>query len=198
MQKRSQETHNRLLMAAVEEFAQHGYEAASVSQICRAAGVSKGAFYHHFPSKQALFLELLENWLALIDSQLLAVRSGSDTVPDSLAAMSGMMGDVYKTAGGYLPIFLEFWTQARHDPAVWETVIEPYRRYQAYFAGMIQGGIDEGSLKSTDPQKTARVMVALAVGLLLQGLLDPEGADWEQVTEHGFQILIDSMRQETE
>lgn len=198
MQKRSQETHNRLLIAAVEEFAQHGYESTSVSQICRAAGVSKGAFYHHFPSKQALFLELLESWLALLDSQLLAVRSESDSVPDSLATMSGLMGIVYQSAGGYLPMFLEFWTQARHDPAVWETVIDPYRRYQAYFAGMIQEGIDEGSLKDVDPHMTARLMVALAVGLLLQGLLDPEGSDWDQVTQHGFQLLIDSMRQETE
>ncbi len=197
MQKRSQETRNRIMMAAISEFAQHGYDATSVAQICQAAGVSKGAFYHHFPSKQAMFLALLESWLDLLDAQMLAVRSGSDSVADSLDTMSGLMGIVFQSAGGYLPMFLEFWTQASHDPAVWETVIAPYRRYQEYFATMIQEGIDEGSLKPTDPQVTARVMVALAVGLLLQGLLDPQGTDWGQVTQHGFQLLIDSMRQET-
>ena len=197
MQKRSQETRHRIMMAAISEFARHGYDATSVAQICQAAGVSKGAFYHHFPSKQALFLALLGSWLDLLDAQFLVARTEAATVPESFDRMSGLMEDIYESAGGSLPMFLEFWTQASHDPAVWETVIAPYRRYQEYFATMIQEGIDEGSLKPTDPQVTARVMVALAVGLLLQGLLDPQGTDWGQVTQHGFQLLIDSMRQET-
>ena len=197
MQKRSQETRHRIMMAAISEFAQHGYDATSVAQICQAAGVSKGAFYHHFPSKQALFLALLGSWLDLLDAQFLVARTEAGTVPESFDRMTGLMEDIYESAGGSLPMFLEFWTQASHDPAVWETVIAPYRRYQEYFATMIQEGIDEGSLKPTDPQVTARVMVALAVGLLLQGLLDPQGTDWGQVTQHGFQLLIDSMRQET-
>ncbi len=63
MQARSEETRTHILEAALRRFANHGYSAASVDEICAEAGVSKGAFYHHFPSKQALFLELLNEWL---------------------------------------------------------------------------------------------------------------------------------------
>jgi AcrR family transcriptional regulator len=52
-QPRGEETRNRILDAALDSFAHFGYDATSVSQICRRADVTKGGFYHHFPSKGA-------------------------------------------------------------------------------------------------------------------------------------------------
>jgi AcrR family transcriptional regulator len=48
-----------IVEAALREFAQRGYEAASVGRIAAAAGVSRTVMYDHFPSKHALFVELL-------------------------------------------------------------------------------------------------------------------------------------------
>ena len=39
-----------------------GYAATSVDEICAAAGVSKGAFFHHFASKEALGIAAAEQW----------------------------------------------------------------------------------------------------------------------------------------
>lgn len=193
LQERSIETRQTILATALELFARNGYEATSVRQICLLADVSKGGFYYHFHSKQELFLELLNNWLGVLDAQLALLREQSRTVPEALARMMVMFGEVYAAAGGNLPVFLEFWSQAQHDPKVWQEVIDPYRRYQQYFAGLLQEGIDEGSLKPMDAQMTAQVMVAQAVGLLLQGLLDPEGADWQRVTRFGFQMILNDI-----
>jgi AcrR family transcriptional regulator len=44
----------RILTAAVDLFADHGYDATSVSQVITRAGVAKGGFYHHFASKDEL------------------------------------------------------------------------------------------------------------------------------------------------
>lgn len=49
-----------ILTAALTEFAQLGYEAASVGRIARAAGVARTVLYDHFPSKHALFVEVLD------------------------------------------------------------------------------------------------------------------------------------------
>jgi AcrR family transcriptional regulator len=46
------------LDAAVELFAQHGYDGTSVAQVIARAGVAKGGFYHHFASKEALLYEV--------------------------------------------------------------------------------------------------------------------------------------------
>jgi AcrR family transcriptional regulator len=48
----------RVLDAAVELFAQQGYDGTSVSQVITRAGVAKGGFYHHFASKEALLYEV--------------------------------------------------------------------------------------------------------------------------------------------
>jgi AcrR family transcriptional regulator len=49
-----------IVAAALPEFAQRGYEAASVGRIARAAGVARTVLYDHFPSKHALFVEVLD------------------------------------------------------------------------------------------------------------------------------------------
>jgi AcrR family transcriptional regulator len=62
-QQRGEETRSHILDVAGELFAERGYDATSVAGICARAGVTKGAFYHHFKSKQAVFLELRDRWL---------------------------------------------------------------------------------------------------------------------------------------
>lgn len=56
---RAGDTRRRLLEAAAEIFAAKGYEGASVADIASAAGFTKGAFYASFPSKKAIFLEVV-------------------------------------------------------------------------------------------------------------------------------------------
>ena len=46
---------------------------------------------------------------------------------------------------------------------------------------------------TVDPEIAAQVVVSLAVGLVLQGVFDPTGADWGQVTQKGIQILLDGL-----
>lgn len=53
--ERAEATRGRLVAAARELFGTRGYEATSIEDVLERAGVSKGALYHHFPSKEALF-----------------------------------------------------------------------------------------------------------------------------------------------
>jgi AcrR family transcriptional regulator len=192
-QRRAEATHSRILEAAAVGFAEQGYDGTSVAEICRRAEVSKGAFYHHFASKQDLFLELLERWLANLDEELAELHAGRGSVPEELLDMTEMLRQVFQVAEDQLPIFLEFWAQAAHDPAMWEATITPYRRYRAFFAQMVKSGVSEGTLRAVDPDTTARVIVSLAIGLLLQGLLDTEAADWGRVAKQGMQMLLEGI-----
>jgi AcrR family transcriptional regulator len=193
-QSRGEETRNRILDAALEAFARYGYDATGVAEICRRAGVTKGGFYHHFPSKQAVFLEMLERWLEDIDAQLNAARSGEQTVPAELLGMTAMVRTVFQDAGGKLPLFLEFLTKAGHSQVVWQATVAPFRKYRAFFASMIEDGIDEGSLRSVKPELASNVLLAFAVGLLALGLLDPHGSDWGTVAQEGMGIVLKGLQ----
>jgi AcrR family transcriptional regulator len=193
MQHRSEETRNHILETATQLFSKNGYDATGVAEICQAAGVSKGAFYHHFPSKQAVFMELLNTYLNGIDSGFKLMRQEDRDVPQTILKMAELAGSLFQTADIHLAIFLEFWTQANHDPHIWEAAIAPYRRYQSYFATLIQEGIDEGSIPPVDVQLAARVLVSLAVGMLMQSLFDPQITDWQTEARQSIELFMNGL-----
>lgn len=61
MKEKSFERKTELLEAALDEFIVKNYEEASLNNVIKNAGISKGTFYYHFQDKQALYLFLLES-----------------------------------------------------------------------------------------------------------------------------------------
>ncbi len=196
MQQRSETTRAHILDAARKLFARSGYESASVDAICAEAGVSKGAFYHHFPTKQAIFLQLLENWLSGLETQLETAREGTENVAQVFVNMTALIPGIFRDADQRLPMFLEFWAQASRDKIVWDATISPYRRYRDFFAELIEQGVAEGTFREVNPQIAAEMIVSLAVGTLLQGLLDARGANWQQTAIESMQIMMTGLAKE--
>jgi len=191
MQQRSEETRARIMEAAIKLFSTRGYNKASVDNICEEAGISKGAFYHHFKSKQELFLALLDGWLQFVDNAIEATKD--KTVPETFKQMTQAFPFIFETAGENLPMFLEFWLQASRDKKIWDAGIAPYRRYHGYFTSLIKKGVEEGSFVEVDPELASRMIVSTAMGLLLQSLLDPKGANWEKVARDSTNMLVNSL-----
>jgi TetR/AcrR family transcriptional regulator, cholesterol catabolism regulator len=91
------ERKQQLLDAAAELFADRGYSATRIADICRAAGVAKGLFYWYFPTKGALFAELVRTMrLRLRRTQGAAMDPTADAVTriaDGAAASVRFMAD---------------------------------------------------------------------------------------------------------
>jgi AcrR family transcriptional regulator len=78
-QERSRRKREALLRAALEMFAEHGYERASVESIARRAGVAVGAFYQHFTSKRQILLVLMNRLLEEVET--VVTPSPSEAAP---------------------------------------------------------------------------------------------------------------------
>ncbi len=191
-QARSQATRDAIVLSAQQNFAANGYDAASISQICRHAKISKGAFYHHFESKQVLFLEVLGGWLAQLDAELERMVSQGLGVPETIGLMANLLGQIMEQGQDQLPLILTFWQQARKEDVVWEEAFAPFDRYRTYFADMIQRGIDEGSLEGINPELGAQTLISLVVGLLLQSLLDTESEGWSDIATSCIRQVVGS------
>ena len=192
-QERALQTRAAILDAAQICFAQNGFDATGVAEICQQAELSKGAFYHHFPSKQAVYLELLHQWLADFDQGLITLRERVEDVPTALRMLSTTFPSIFEIAEGQLPILFDLWVKASRDPELWQATIAPFEHYYQLITELIEEGVKQGSLVETDARKTALIMISLGVGALLQGLLSANPDEWGQVGQDGIDWLLKSI-----
>jgi AcrR family transcriptional regulator len=88
-QDRSADTRSALVRVARELFASRGYQAVPADEIVRAAGVTRGALYHHYSDKQGLFRAVVEE----VERDLTAdVEAAFQGAPDPVAGMAAALG----------------------------------------------------------------------------------------------------------
>jgi hypothetical protein len=143
-------------------------------------------------------MKVLDNWLAALDVQLKELIASSNSVSDGLVQMAAISRGIFSQSNGQLGMFLEFWEQSRHDPEVWKVTVAPYRKYTHLFASYLRKGIEEGSIEPVDPDMAARTIVAMAVGFLLQNLMDPQATDWENTVADSMSLLLNGLKRRTQ
>ena len=90
-------TRDRLLSAAFQEIRRNGFQAASLNGILACAGLTKGALYHYFPSKQALGLAVVDEVISsYLERHILAPLRLAD---DPVAALTETIGRFAEDAG---------------------------------------------------------------------------------------------------
>ena len=173
-----------ILQAALTCFASSGYNRATMDDIVREAGLSKGSIYTYFESKKVLFLELLEKMLA--DTGLLPILS-EDTLSglEKLnAAMVGMIAFATSEAyQNYAVLLMEAWTLSQVDAEVKKTLQSIYAQLRSLFEGLIRQSTESGEFKPIDAHALANVFIAVFDGLMVQRMLDESAIDWQITAE---------------
>jgi AcrR family transcriptional regulator len=195
MQTRSLETREKILSTCYQLFLQQGYDTTGVAQICETAQISKGAFYHHFPSKRDVFMTLLEDWLHRVDAQFEKIQQETSSTPQQLKLMSAELNSVFSEAD-QLPMFLEIWIQSMRDPSISKKTIAPYYKYLGFFEEVFKNGIADGSItKTSDAHLSSRLMVAFALGMILQCMIEPHGEDWQKMSSYGLETILSGLKE---
>lgn len=95
-EERREATKRALIAAARQQFAENGYAATNTPAIAEAAGVTRGALYHHFADKQALFRAVVEDEHALLALAINTAAEAEDEPGPVRALIEG--GDAYLAA----------------------------------------------------------------------------------------------------
>ncbi|WP_093437673.1 TetR/AcrR family transcriptional regulator [Variovorax sp. 770b2] len=179
--ERSSAMRERLLAAAIESLSQDGYAGSTLSSIVRRAGVSRGAQVHHYPSKQALMLDVVDDLLRRVYGELGRTMLSIADEDDRLDALVSMLWKgIYST-----PVFsayLELQVTAQRDPALARALGVMWRRTRALFDPAIahyfapRAGVEPQVLKTAFYQLTH-----LMTGLVAQGQDVDPGALVEQL-----------------
>jgi TetR/AcrR family transcriptional regulator, fatty acid metabolism regulator protein len=150
----------KILEAALAVFAQKGYHRAIVDDIVRVSGTSKGAVYHHFPNKEALFLALVDQFVVHL----------ATAAAEAIAAQHGAL----KKVEGALRAALE--TFARHRQLARILLLEAVSLGPTYeakraevhrrFADLIKGYLDEAAAEASIPPLDTEVTTLAWLGAI--------------------------------
>jgi AcrR family transcriptional regulator len=136
--------------AAVDLFARHGFANTSVQQIVEAAGVTKGAMYHYFRSKDDLLFGIYEHLLTLQGEHLTAIVATGNPTEQKLRTACI---DVIETSIEFLDEGTVFFRSAHMLPAEKQLEVKHRRRvYNDQFAALVGAGQQEGIYRTDIPR----------------------------------------------
>lgn len=166
---RWQETHNRILSSAERLFASKGFNGTSMNDIVSESGLSKGAIYSHFESKERLFLSLWERQTTIGIEQLRQMFSPEDTAVDKLLKVAEVtMVSSCNCPQEVVRIQLEFMIAASRMAALGPDLQKRYETIHRFIVDIVEEGIKNGEFKSDiDSRSLTSLLFATFEGLSL-------------------------------
>jgi TetR/AcrR family transcriptional repressor of nem operon len=169
-------TRRRLVEVAAGVFAQRGYAATTMNDLIAASGLTKGAFYFHFPSKEQLALAVLlakqAAWVERVEREVASLAPGRAR----LAALAGVLVGLHAADPGSASIS-RLSRELVRAPGLETTVRRTQRRWVDLVADLVREGQAREEFRSdVDAEAVAVVLVAAFDGLKDLGeVIDPAG-----------------------
>jgi AcrR family transcriptional regulator len=176
LSRKEKQAHTRmcLMESAAKVFARRGLQQASIDEVAGDAGYTKGAFYANFKSKEELFLAMLDERFAQRIEQIDRVWSSEGDLYDK-ARQSGQDFAQYLSDEEWSRLFFEFAAYAARNEDFRQELVTRYRALRDRVAELYRLRKDEMGIEpSVPPEQVAVMTFAMANGLALEKLLEPE------------------------
>jgi AcrR family transcriptional regulator len=173
--ERGRSTRERLVAAARELFGRQGYDATSIEAILRETGVARGALYHHFADKRALFDAVLDD--VMVDIAHTVAAAAMERYDDPVESLRAGFGR---------------WLELAADPSIQRiTLLDPpfvlgWARWRELDEQRVLGGLrkglrrvaETGRIREGDVDLLAHMLIAAVneAALMIAGAEDPEVA----------------------
>lgn len=192
----SEERKNQILEAASAVFARLGFQQSRMDDIASQAGLSKGALYLYYKSKDAIIAALLKYFFAQEFKQLqvLVESVQHETVSEQLLILTRQIASAMKWMERLMPIAFEFYAIAGREKDVHQFLQEYFKAYRAELVRLIQRGIERGEFRAVDAEATAITLAALFEGLALLYFVDPQALQWAAQTEMSVRLLLEGIQ----
>ncbi len=187
------ETKKKLYESAEKLFNKYDFANVSVETIAETAGVTKGTFYVHFESKDALYISLFSDYVARLD---LDYRTFLDSLPPDMPASDTLMAfvkeiiDLMVNRIGYNNLRTVYKLQLTNKVDM-ETVSGYGRELYKTFGDVLKHGIQRGEFKTSLPLETLTRHCVMAIrGLTYEWCIRYPDFDLKEQTLMHFKILL--------
>lgn len=182
-----EEAKRAILEAAIQVFGSKGYQGATMEDVAKKLGVSKGAVYQYFPSKDVLFLELCGGVAKKVEDML-----RTNFVGASLKESAKRMMDLeFERMERREMLMFEALAEAPRNKALEKVMRDNYSASQKVLADFLEGLKRQGRLKKeVDSVKAARFLMALRSGVLVSALQGLDKDEAKRVWVEGLDSIL--------
>ncbi|WP_255151855.1 TetR/AcrR family transcriptional regulator [Halorarius halobius] len=161
------DTEAAIMEATYEALSAHGHADLTIQGIADAFPKSKSLLYYHYDDKDAILQAFLDWVIEEFRSEMEGDLNGR--IDDPRAALEALLDELLpRTFDGedrtFRVAILALQAQAPHDPAYAEGFEELYDAIEAMLVGVVERGVDSGAFQDVDPERTARLLLAVASG----------------------------------
>jgi AcrR family transcriptional regulator len=175
LQQKREKTARELLEAARSVLSAKGYHAAKIADIARTAGVGVGTFYLYYPTKKAIFLELVQETVRRLKEELDAVRA--------------RVGDAGERSRAATETFFRFAQENRelfrivfgHGASFHEVVRESQELFVADIKENLLAGMQSGAFRAANADVWAEAFIGMSIQVVAWWI-EQEGVPIEEVT----------------
>jgi len=165
----------RIVEAMRTSVAKRGISGSTFEHVAREAGVSRGLLHYYFGTKERLLVEVVRRECDVTRQRLERGVSGADSVDDVLAALVQSFEDFIGEGPSHVVTFYEILTLAQRNHEIAAELAELGRQVRVHLGDLLRAKADAGVLSlDADPEAAAGLLMALADGLTVRMLSEPE------------------------
>ena len=183
----SQERKDQILEAATRVFTQLGFSDARMDDIVEEAGLSKGALYWYFESKEALITAIVDRVFDWETAHMREIIASDVSAPRKIEALIEITVQDLGKMKPLMPILFEFWSLSLRKESVTQAIKRYYQRFLNLIESVIQQGIAAGDFRQVDVARASIMFGAVFEGTMLMWAYFPDRVDFEEQ----FKITLD-------
>ena len=192
--KTKEERQYQILEAAMEVFVINGYANTRMDDIVSQSGLSKGALYHHYPSKKDLFIALIDHWEIYCFPDFYS-RNGLDrTASETLLDFATAVLDVFKEKKYVFLAEVEFWALSNQDEEINERSKSLYKKLLNLFELVLQKGVRTGEFREIDTKAVSLIILTGFQGINWFCVFGEDKVSPETYIKESINILIQSIK----
>jgi len=165
----------RIVDAMRESVARRGAAGSTFDHVAREAGVSRGLLHYYFGTKERLLVEVVRRDSEIRLAALAASLGDARTADDFIDALVASLEQLVERDPGFVVLLYELFTLSRRNAEIAGELAALCRQTREDLATSLRAKQDEGVLRlGAEPDAVAGVLFALADGLALRFLIEPD------------------------
>lgn len=189
----SEERKSQILAAATKVFSERGFADARMDDIVAESGLSKGALYWYFDSKDAIIISILDHIFDYETSHVRKLVEKEDSAGKKLQVLIETTIQDLKKMKPLMPIFFDFWSLSTRN----KTINQAIQRYYQSFFDMIEPIIEQGialdEFRQVDVKETVVAIGAILEGTILLNFYFSDLIDFEKQFRSNLNFLLEGL-----